>query len=119
MKLEAKARLQSLVGLLAGVINTVDRPPSTYMDEAEMDHSLNDQSATDDESLTMDDASNPGNTGYVPNTENENLIEQTEESIINSDPGPVNMGTGLGAGHRLLSTGPVFATPDLGDYQTL
>lgn len=45
MKLEAKARLQSLVGILAGVVNTTDRPPSTYLDEAEMDHQLPDQSA--------------------------------------------------------------------------
>ena len=45
MKVEAKARLQSLVSLLASVVNTVDRAPSTYMDEAEMDHTLPDASA--------------------------------------------------------------------------
>ena len=44
MRIEARARLKSLVGF-TNVINTKDRPPSTYMDEAEMDNSLPDGSA--------------------------------------------------------------------------
>lgn len=74
MKLQARARLK------ADEVNTKDRPPSTYVDEAEMDHQMPDGSA---------------------------------------DAGPIGMGIGLGAGHRLLSTGPMFGGPDLEGYESL
>lgn len=113
MKLEAKARLQSLVGMLAGVVNLIDRPPSTYMDEAEMDHTLPDQSAIDDEDVytNLDDARNQGNTGYQPTDENQNLIKQSESQIFDPDSGPTGMGTGMGAAERLVSTSPLYSTP--------
>jgi len=121
MKLQAKARLSSLISILASVVNTTDRPPSTYMDEAEADHQLPREDEVDDELIGkgMDDADNPGNTGYQPDDKNQNLIKQSDAEIMHSDTGPTSMGMGLGAGHRLLSTGPLQAMPDLGDYQTL
>jgi len=39
MKLQARSRLK------ADEVNTKDRPPSTYLDEAEMDHAMPDGSA--------------------------------------------------------------------------
>lgn len=104
MKLEARTRL-----LQAGVINTLDRAPSTYMDEAEMDHALPHQQPTEEigakarlkSALSMDDADNAGNTGFVPTEENQDLNRKLDQQIADGDKGP-----GLGAAYRLLDTDP-------------